>query len=77
MICIGNVYSVFPTLNIIQTYLTQQNDKDHSEFTRIYIWANTILQFTCLAVCYSQMQDHTVILKLWLHNNNAWLNNNK
>jgi hypothetical protein len=38
-ICIGNVYNAFPTLAMIQTYLTQQNDNgltDHSEFTRIY-----------------------------------------
>jgi hypothetical protein len=34
--------------------------------------------FTCLSVCYSQMHGRTVILKLWLHNNNnnnEWLNN--
>ena len=31
--------------------------------------------FICLAVCYSQMHGRTVILKLWLHNNNKWLNN--
>jgi len=41
-VCIGNVYSVFPTLKIIQTYLTQQNDNG-SFWVHLNICANTFL----------------------------------
>jgi hypothetical protein len=39
---IGNVYSVFTTLKIIQSCLTQQND-NRSFRVHSNIWANTIL----------------------------------
>ena len=44
-LCIGNVYSVFITLKIIQTYVSQQNDNGsfwvHSNICTYY--TNTIL----------------------------------
>ena len=63
--CISNSYNN-------TTYLSQQNDKG-SFWVLSNICVNTI--FLCLAVCYSQMHGRTIILKLWLHNNNKWLNN--